>query len=87
MKARFATGIALALLICLFGARRASADTFEATRAGATGGLKDAAKRGMKNGDKLNNIVRIKYKDDPQQLAAWTVASHLEKPPKKKVTP
>lgn len=52
-----------------------------------TGGLFDAAHRGMANGRKLNAIVRVKYDNDPQKLAAWTVASHLEKAPKAAAAP
>ncbi len=60
-----------------------AADTSDEQKAAATGGLIDAAKRGMANSRKLNAIVRIKYDNNPQKLAAWTLASHLEKAPKK----
>ena len=63
---------------------QSSADSSEEQKAAATGGLIDAARRGMANSRKLNAIVRIKYADNPQKLASWTVASHLEKAPKKK---
>lgn len=52
-------------------------------RAAATGGLFDAAGRGTDLSRKLNSIVRIRYADDPAKLAAWTVASHLERAPKR----
>jgi hypothetical protein len=58
-----------------------SADSGIGERAEATGGLDDAAKRGMDVSRKLNSIVRIKYADMPQKLASWTVASHLERAP------
>jgi hypothetical protein len=77
----------LQALIDGFDTADVTADTSVIEKAGATGGLKDAAKRGMTNSTKLNGIVRVKYQNNPQQLAAWTVASHLEKPPKKKETP
>ena len=64
-----------------------SADSGDEQRAAATAGVIDAARRGMANSRKLNAIVRIKYDNQPQKLAAWTVASHLEKAPKKKATP
>lgn len=51
-------------------------------QAGATAGLMDAARRGTDNSRRLDAIVRIKYNADPQKLAAWTVASHLERAPK-----
>lgn len=63
-----------------------TADSGTASRAAATGGLKDAAKRLMEISRKLNSIVRIRYADNAKQLAAWTVASHLEKAPKSKKT-
>lgn len=53
-------------------------------RAASTAGLTDAAARGMKNSRRADAIVRIKFADDPQKLAAWTVASHLERAPKPK---
>lgn len=52
-------------------------------RAAATGGLFDAARRGMSLSRKLNSIVQIRYADDPAKLAAWTVASHLERLPRR----
>lgn len=71
-----------------FDAAGTAADTSEAQKAAATQGLIDAARRGMKNSAKLNAIVRIKYENDSKKLAAWTVASHLEKAPAtKKTTP
>lgn len=61
-----------------------NADSGGEQQAAATGGLIDAAQRGMTNARKLNAIVRIKYQNNPQKLAAWTVASHLDRAPKKK---
>lgn len=60
------------------------ADASVEQRAGATGGLLDAAQRGMANSRKMDAIVRIKYAENPQKLAAWTVAAHLERAPKPK---
>lgn len=57
-------------------------DTKSGESAGSTAGLSDAANRGMKNSRRADAIVRIKFGDDPQKLAAWTVASHLERAPK-----
>ena len=56
-------------------------------RAASTAGIKDAAERGMANSRRADAIVRIKYANNPQKLAAWTVASHLERAPKKKESP
>lgn len=77
----------LQALITAFDEAGTSADSGEAERAAATGGLTDAARRGMANSRKLNAIVRIKYQNNPQKLAAWTVASHLDRAPKKPKPP
>jgi len=61
-----------------------NADSSIEQRAGATGGLLDAAQRGMANSRKLDAIVRIKYASNAQKLAAWTVAAHLDRAPKPK---
>ena len=68
-------------------AAKLRSDSKSEQRASATAGLIDAAKRGMANSKRADAIVRIKYHDNPQKLAAWTVASHLERPPKKSDTP
>lgn len=61
----------------------AAADSAAAGHAGATSMLADAFKRGMVMSRKLNSIVKIKYRDNAGKLGAWTVASHLERAPKK----
>lgn len=61
----------------------AQADSGVGQRAASTAGLLDAARRGMANSRRMDAIVRIKYANNPQKLAAWTVASHLERAPKK----
>lgn len=63
-----------------------NADSGGEQQAAATAGLIDAARRGMNNSRKLDAIVRIKYQNNPQKLAAWTVASHLEGAPKRAPT-
>ena len=63
------------------------ADTAGANRAGATGGLMDAFKTAGKLSNKLNAVVLNKYSSNPQKLAAWAVASHLESPPRAKEEP
>jgi hypothetical protein len=35
----------------------------------------------------LDGVVRNVYKNDHGKLAAWTSASHIEKPPKKSEPP
>jgi len=81
LDARFRNN--LQTLITSIDQKNAQADTSLEQRAGATGGLIDAARRGMENSRRMDAIVRIKYADNPQKLAAWTVASHLERAPKK----
>lgn len=62
-------------------------DTGTENRAASTAGLLDAARRGMENSRRADAIVRIKYAANPQKLAAWTVASHLERAPKREPEP
>lgn len=62
-------------------------DTGTENRAASTAGLMDAAKRGMNNSRRADSIVRIKYAHNPQKLAAWAVASHLERAPKREEDP
>ncbi len=59
--------------------RGAQADSAEGQQSAATGGLVDATVRGMNISRRLDAIVRIKYAANPSKLAAWTVASHLER--------
>lgn len=69
--------------ITAFDTAGANADTGAGEQSAAVEGLRDAARRGMTNANKLNAVVRIKYQHNPQKLAAWTVASHLEREPKR----
>lgn len=85
LKSTFRVGLLTA--IDAVDAAAQSADLNIEQRAAATGGLFDAARRGMNLSRKLNSIVRIKYADNPAKLAAWTVASHLERAPQKKPSP
>jgi hypothetical protein len=64
--------------------RGAAADSAGEQKSGATGGLAEAVRNGMKISRRLDAIVRIKYADNAAKLAAWTTASHLERAPKKK---
>lgn len=58
-----------------------SADIAGEHGTGSTGGLKAAISRLNKNSKKLDRISRIKYRNDPEKLAAWIRASHLERDP------
>jgi hypothetical protein len=50
-------------------------------KGGATGGLVAAFSEAGRLSRRLNAIVRNKYADNAQKLAAWTIASHLEAAP------
>lgn len=71
-------------LLDSIAAANQSADIAHEQGAGSTGGLKAAIARLDKNSKKLDAVNRIKYRNNPQKLAAWMIASHLERPPKKK---
>jgi hypothetical protein len=55
--------------------------TSEEQHAEATGGLNDAIRKAMVISKKRDKRIRMKYRDNPAKLAAWTVASHLERAP------
>ena len=73
------------------------ADAFEATFATqgaaidshveATAEIGESIQRGMTARRILDGVVRNVFKNNPGKLAAWSSASHVEKSPKKKVTP
>lgn len=77
----------LQTLITRIEAYNAQADANLEKRGEATGGLTDAAKRGMENSRRLDRVVRNKYANNPRKLAAWAIASHLEAAPKCKPKP
>ena len=52
----------------------------------ATAQIGGAVRRGMIARRILEGVVKNKYADNSQKLAAWTVASHLERAPKAKTT-
>ncbi len=74
-----------------------AADAFEATfgpqgsaidsHVAATAEIGEAISRGMVARRILDGIVRNVYKSNTGKIAAWTSASHVEKPPKKKEPP
>lgn len=75
----------------------AACDAFEATfgpqgsaidsHVEATAEIGEAIRRGMVARRILDGIVRNVYKHNTGKTAAWTSASHVEKPPKKKEVP
>lgn len=74
-------------LIDDIGAAMTRGDSSGEQRSASTAGLIDAARRGMANSRRADAIVRIKYSNNPNKLAAWTTASHVERAPKAKPTP
>ena len=71
-------------IITAIEAAQAAADTGTEQTGGATGGIAAAIKEMSRLMNKLNAIVKNKYAENPQKLAAWTIASHLEAAPKNK---
>jgi hypothetical protein len=57
--------------------------TGKQSQAGATAGMSDTAHNAAIALHIVDTIVRNTYKNDPQKLAEWTVASHVERVAKK----
>jgi hypothetical protein len=55
-------------------------------RVGATASIDSGVEKGLNAVKRLKAAVINKYADNPAKLAAWTSASHIEKPTKKKKT-
>jgi hypothetical protein len=51
----------------------------KSARGGATGGIEDAAHQAAIALHVLDTVVRNTYKNNPQKLAEWVIASHVEK--------
>lgn len=62
----------------------ADADIAEEQRGGATGGLTALFQESGILSRRLNAVVRNKYAENAQKLAAWAIASHIEAAPKRK---
>lgn len=58
-------------------------DSGEEHHAEATGGMFEAFRKAMILSSKRDKRVRMKYRKNPAKLAAWTVASHLDRAPKR----
>ncbi len=94
LKAQFIT---LSLPADFLDTLQAHTDAFEAcikskaagkgTRAGATAGIADTVHKAVIALHVVDTIVRNTYKNDPQKLAEWTVASHVERVAKKTAKP
>lgn len=62
-------------------------DSAEENHAEATGGLSASFRLLMDYSRKRGKNVLMKYRDNSAKLAAWTVASHLDRAPKSKPIP
>jgi hypothetical protein len=58
-------------------------DSSEEKHAEATAGMNDAMRKMMSYSRRRDKSVRMKYRNNPAKLAAWTVASHLDRAPKR----
>lgn len=65
----------------------AAHDAGQGHHAEATGGLNASFRTAMALSSRRDKRVRMKYRNNPAKLAAWTVASHLERTPKKATPP
>lgn len=64
-----------------------AADSAAEEHGEAVGALDTLWRETMALSRQRSAMVKLKYKNNPGKLAAWTIASHLEQPPKKKPTP
>lgn len=69
--------------IVAFESAADAADSAEESHAEATGALYEAFRQAKVKSEKLGAIVKIKYRNDAGKLAAYVVASHLERAPKR----
>jgi hypothetical protein len=66
-----------------FTADRNAWESAAEEHAGAVGALDALFREMMALSRKRSALVKLKYRNNPGKLAAWTVASHLERPPKR----
>lgn len=62
----------------------AAHDSSEEKHAEATGGMTESFRKAMELSSRRDKRVRMKYRGNAGKLAAWSVASHLDRAPKKK---
>jgi hypothetical protein len=67
-----------------FQQQAARHDSAEEHHAEATGGLIASFRKAMALSARRDKRIRMKYRSNPAKLAAWTVASHLDRAPKRK---
>lgn len=70
----------LAAMIDAFEQTVDAAEAAVGDRVGTNAAFQEPARRGKKLVEKLAPAVKRRYRDQPQKLAAWLVASHIEKP-------
>lgn len=58
-------------------------DSAEEKHAEASGGMIAAVRKVMEYSRKRDKIVKLLYRDNAAKLAAWTVASHLDRAPQR----
>ena len=58
-------------------------DSSEEKHAEATGGMIESFRKAMMLSSRRDKRVRMKYRDNAAKLAAWTVASHLDRAPQR----
>jgi hypothetical protein len=65
--------------ITMFETANSSKGSSMLAQGGATGGIVDAAHKAAIALHVLDTVVKNTYKSNPQRLAEWTIASHVEK--------
>lgn len=65
----------------------AARDSGEEKHAEASGGMHEAFRKAMELSSRRDKRIRMKYRKNPAKLAAWTVASHLDRAPKSEKKP
>lgn len=66
-----------------FQQARDDADSADEKYGEAVGALDALMREIMELSRRRSALVKLKYKNNPGKLAAWAIASHLEKPPKR----
>ncbi len=67
-----------------FDASKDTSNIADGSRGAAVGDKNTAYEKGLDDVDILNNFIRNFYRDQPAKLAAWKIASHIERSAKRK---
>lgn len=70
-----------------FAAKITGSENARRERVGTNAGFEDPIKACKTGVEKLEPIVKMVYRTNPQKLAEWLVASHVERPPKSSSKP